>query len=161
MKVLGHIAVIAVLLLALVGAPAAYYGDFSKLLSPDLDTTSAATAIQDAPSGHYTIAINRDRHASSVLPDWVSFFSGEDAPLIMEDIACVALAGDLSGIEMAQSLQSRLPENQMKLRVEDAILALSKAESGNFDALVISDEAASAYGASSLYKLDFVEVINR
>ena len=165
MRVFAHIATIVVLLGVLGGIPLAVYGNIPKILgvaTGQTDTVSAATTIQEAPSGHFTIVINRDLHTDKkVLGDWETFLSGKDAPLIMEDVSCVAMNGDSAGIEMAGQLQSRLPENQMKLQIVDPVLALSKAENGIFDILVMSDEMALAFGASSLEALPFADVIHR
>ena len=148
----------------LLGVPVAMFADFNAIgaKAQGVDAVSSATVLQDAPSGHYTIAINRDKHPNAdVLADWVTFFSGKDAPLIMEDIECMALEGDAAGIEMAASLQSRLPENQMKLTVVDAVLGLSKADAGLFDVLVMSDEMAAFLSAETVAASGNVEVVNR
>jgi len=162
MRVFAHIATVVALLLAFVGLPAWLGGVNVSALLPGVDAVSAATAIQDAPSGSYTILINRDLHTNDeVLGHWLDFLAGKDVPLIMEDVSCVALEGDVAGIEMANSLASRLPANQMKVRVENGVLVLSKAEVGRFDIMVMSDETAEAFGASTTYDLPFVEVVHR
>lgn len=164
MKALAHFITIAVAAAVLVGVPFAAFANAQAIAASasGVDLVSSATTIQEAPSGHYTIMINRAKHVDSkVLGDWVTFFSGEDAPLIMEDISCVVIAEDPAGIEMAESLQSRLPANQMTVRVEGATMALSKADAGLFDVIVMSDEVAQAYGADSIVSSQDVEVINR
>ena len=62
---------------------------------------------------------------------------------------------------MAESLQSRLPENQMKVRIVDGVLALSKAEAGLFDVIVTSDEMAKALTADTVAASRNVEVVHR
>ena len=164
MKLFEHAITIALAAAVLLFVPAAAFADFDALSAKlsGVDTVSAATAIQDAPSGRYTVLINRDKHQNEkVLGDWVTFFSGKDAPLIMEDIDCMAMVGDVAGIEMAKSLQSRLPENQMKVRVVDGVLALSKAEAGLFDVIVMSDEMARALTADTVAASRSVEVVHR
>ena len=164
MRIAPHIIAIIVAAAIFVGIPVAVFADFGALSAKvqGIDVVSSATEIQDAPSGRYTILINRDKHQNAdVLADWVAFFSGEDAPLIMEDVRCVALEGDAAGIEMATSLQSRLPENQMKLTVQDAVLGLSKADAGLFDVIVMSDEMAEALSAQTVYASGNVEVVRR
>lgn len=162
MKAFGHIVCIAALALVLIGVPVALYANPAVFTAETPDAISSATTIQEAPSGHFTIYINERMHAKKdVLADWETFFRGEDAPLIMEDITCIALAADPAGVDMAKSLQSRLPENQMKLRTEEAMIALSKAEAGVFDCLVMSDEAVAANDASRLESLGFVKVVHR
>ena len=127
-----------------------------------VDTVSGATTIQDEPSGHFTVLINSDLHTDAeVLGNWETFLAGDPAPLIMEDVACMAIEGDAAGIELAEQLQSRLPANQMKVYIEQGVLAVSKAEAGHFDILVMSDEMAESLGAQTLYDLPFVDVIHR
>ena len=164
MRLIPHIATMAIAAAVLLVVPFAAFANVDAMAGKlsGVDTVSSATAIQDAPSGKYTILINRDKHANAeVLADWVTFFSGEDALLIMEDIDCMALAGDPGGIEMAESLMSRLPENQMKLTVSDPVLALSKADAGMFDAIVMSDEVADAMSAGTVSANQNVEVVRR
>lgn len=162
MKVVAHIVTVVVALGLLLGVPAWRSVDFGALLAGGVDALSSATTIQDAPSGKYTILINRARHTDEeTLAEWETFFSGGAVGLIMEDVDCTALASDAAGLEMATSLQSRLPENQMKLHVEEPVLALSKAENGLFDILVMSDEAAAQYDSSALEAASDVAVVHR
>ena len=162
-QALVHIVTIVGLLAACVGVPAWLAGvDVVALAQGGTDLVSSATTIQDAPSGSFYVFLNRDLHTDQeVLGYWVDFFEGKDVPLIMEDVSCVTLAGDSAGLEMAQSLASRLPANQMKIRTEDATLALSKAEVGRFDVLVVSDEAAAQANVDALLADERVEVIHR
>ena len=164
MNLLKHIATFGIAAAILIGGPVAAFANFDAIGAKlaGVDTVSAATTIQDAPSGHYTILINRALHRNAeVLSDWVTFFSGEDAPLIMEDVDCMALDGDAPGIDMAKSLMSRLPENQMKLHVVDAVLGMSKADIGQFDVLVMSDEMYEALSADTVAQHQDVEVVRR
>jgi hypothetical protein len=62
---------------------------------------------------------------------------------------------------MAQRLASRLPANQMKVRAEDGILMVSKAEVGRFDIMVLSDETAAALDVTELASDPNVEVVHR
>lgn len=117
----------------------------------DADTVTSASLILDAPSGEYVVFLNRARHPDpAALSHWEDFFAGKDVPVIYEDISCIAIEGDLGGIEMATSLQSRLPEHQMTLRTEEGALLMSKAERGLYDVVVLSKEAADAYDVSAL-----------
>jgi len=79
------------------------------------------------------------------LDEWIKFFSGEETDIIFEDIACSVADGDSLGLEMAKSFQSKLPENQMKIKEEEAILTVSRAEEGKFDVLLMSKEFAQSY----------------
>ena len=162
MKALAHVATVLIVLAVTLGIPTLRYVDVGALLSGGIDTISSATTIQAAPSGSYTVLINKDLHTDEeTLAQWVDFFEGKDVSLIMEDISCVALSSDAAGLDMATSLQSRLPENQMSVRTENAVLALSKAEQGVFDTIVMSDEAAAQYTASTVYNMDNVVVVHR
>ena len=162
MKVVWHIVAIVVLLGVFVALPFLSSINMEALRAGETDAVSSATAAIDAPGGSDTIFINTDEHPDKeVLADWETFFSGEDAPLIMEDITCVAVKSDPEGIEMAKSLQSRLPENRMTLRLEDGVLALSKAEAGKFDTMVMSEETANIFEAETLYDNPNVVVIHR
>ncbi len=163
MRVLAHIGIVVALLVAFLVVPAWRVGiNAQALFLGDNDLVSSATTIQEAPSGTYTILINHDRHPDDeAYAYWLEFLAGNDVPLIMEDVTCVALAGDSAGIEMANSLASRLPANQMKVRIEDGTLALSKAEVGRFDIIVMSDEAAISLDASTVASKPFVGVVHR
>lgn len=163
MRAFSHIACIGTLLLAFFCVPC-WLGkvNVAALLPGSTDLVSSATAIQEAPSGHYTIFINTDLHTDAeVLELWKSFLAGEDVPLIMEDVTCVTAAGDAAGIEMATSLASRLPANQMKVYTEDGTLVMSKAEVGRFDIMVLSDEKAKSLDVQQLEANPRVEVVRR
>ena len=163
MRVAEHIGTVVALLLAFFAVPGWMGGvDVGALATGDADLVSSATVIQDAPSGTFTIFVNRDYHTDEeVLLLWRDFLAGKDVPLIMEDVSCVAVEGDVAGIDMANSLASRLPANQMKVRVENGTLAISKSEAGRFDILVLSDDAADRLDVQKLESLPNVEVVHR
>ncbi len=71
---------------------------------------------------------------------WESFFRGEEIDFLFEDITCTVASQDALGLELAKSLQSRLPENQMTVKREDAILVLSKIDYGRYDVILFSRE---------------------
>lgn len=162
MRAFAHIATVIAALALSVGVPIARHVDVAALLGNQTDLVSSATTIQAAPDGKFYILINGDRHPNKdVLADWVTFFEDKEAaPLIMEDISCVVCEGDAAGFDMATSLQSRLAENQMKLRTEQGILAVSKADAGLFDVMVLSEVAFENYGAQSIVERgSVVEVV--
>ncbi|MBQ9058221.1 MAG: hypothetical protein IJ125_03435 [Atopobiaceae bacterium] len=162
MNVLIHIASLVVSLVLFVGVPLAMTGQLGQLTAATPDVVSSATHMIDAPSGNYVIFLNAQRHTDpDVRQRWMSFLKGQDTELIMEDLSCVTCSGDPSAHDLALSLQSRLAENQMTVRVENPMLALSKAEHGYFDVLVLSSEAAEQYNAETVENLDFVEVVRR
>ncbi|MDO4536987.1 MAG: hypothetical protein Q4B54_02415 [Coriobacteriales bacterium] len=162
-RALAHIATIAVLLAVFVGVPVALgWVNLSALVSGQTDLVSSATTLQAAPDGGFTIFINGERHPDKeVLGYWKDFLAGKDVPLIMEDVSCVVCKDDIAGLEMAESLASRLPANQMKIHTEDGTLTLSKAETGRFDILVMSNEKAKSYDVSRLLSMSDVEVVYR
>lgn len=126
----------------------------------DTDAVSSASVVIDQPSGEYLVFLNRSLHEDSgTLTQWEAFFRGEEIGILFEDLSCSVADGDTAALAMAESFQSRLPENQMKLRTEDGILLLSKAEYGSFDVLIFSKEAADTYQAETLCEKDFVSVI--
>lgn len=120
-----------------------YKGLFS---SNEVDAVSSPSVIIDKPSGNYIVLINTRLHKDkSKLDQWISFFSGEETDIIFEDIACTVAEGDAKGLEMAKSFQSKLPENQMKIKEEEAVLVVSRAEEGKFDILLMSKDFADSY----------------
>lgn len=163
MRAFAHIGTILAALAIFVGGPILAFGDLSALTSSGTDLVSSATTIQAAPDGKFYILINGERHPNKdVLADWVTFFEDKEAtPLIMEDVSCVVCDSDAAGFEMATSLQSRLAENQMKLRTEEGVLAVSKADAGMFDVMVLSEAAYDNYAAQSIAKRPDVVVIVR
>ncbi len=123
-----------------------FYGLIAPLFgAKSADAVSSATVeVPEQPSGAFYILLNREKHAAS-LADWSSFFTGEgDLPIIFEDLDCLTAAGDEAGRQLAERYMALLPENQMRLRREDATLLVSKIEAGRFDAAVLSAEWAGA-----------------
>ncbi len=160
MRYVRHIAVCAAGVILLLVVPFLFTDGFARLIN-GTDAVSGASEILDAPSGNYTVLINRERHKSgSDMEAWREFFSGGDFTIIFDDISCVTLEGDESAHEMAMSFMSRLPENQMKLHSGSALQVLSKAEYGRYDMLLLSDEAAESYGISAIADSSFTEVIH-
>ena len=146
MKALEHIVIVAVALVLCLGLPAFLYLPGSG----GVDAVSGASLeAPDQPSGEFVVIVNRDRHTA--LREWADFFSEREVGVIMEDISCVTAAGDASGEQLARRYQARLAENQMRLRSENGVLAVSKAEKGLYDVLILSKEAAEAYDYSTVY----------
>ena len=160
MRFVKHIFIVIISLFVILGIPFMCTDYFKAWASGQTDALSSATVVLDQPSGEYVVLINTDRHTDEeALQTWVDFFEGKEIPVIFEDISCKVAKGDANGLEMAQSYQSRLPENQMLVEVEDGILMLSKAEYGKFDIIVMSKEMADSYTASTLFGEDTVRVI--
>ena len=156
--IIRHLGIGLLAALLLVGGP--IYAAYGPLGAAGSDAVSSATVIIEQPSGAYVVMINRDRHPKKENLDiWIQFFSGGDMEILFEDISCLVMDTDAAGLEIAKSLQSRLPENQMKLRTENATLLLSKAKYGEFDMILVSREAYDAYGAQVIGKESFVETI--
>ena len=162
MKAILHIVTIGALGMLLLAVPLLANVYVDALVTGWVDVVSEATEIQETPDTGYTVFINADLHPDAkVLADWETFFSGEDAPLIMEDISCRVIEGDEIGMDVAWSLQSRLPANRMRIRAEEGVLAFSKAEAGWFDVMVVSDECAEMYCAFTLEDNENIVVVHR
>ena len=159
MKVIRHAGVVIAALLLLAGVPVCRTGYFQNRLS-GVDAVSSATIIIDQPSGAYVVLINRDRHPDAEkLATWETFFSGEEIGFLFEDISCTVADSDAAGLELAKSFQSRLPENQMSVRLEDITLMLSKAQYGRFDVILMSREIYEASGAADEKRESYVDLI--
>ena len=159
MILLRHALVVTALLVLTLGIPLFATG-YPQRLASGTDAVSAATVVLAQPSGAYVVLINRERHPDAEkLATWVDFFNGKDIGFLFEDISCIVASGDAAGQKLARSFQSRLPENQMKVRTEDATLLLSKAEYGKYDVLLLSKEAFDAYQAEELLEKEDAEVI--
>ena len=160
MKVIRHIVIIIVALLVILGIPFSRTSYFAQLRNPGADAEASASIIIDQPSGEYVVLINEDRHTNAEnLAIWKDFFAGKEIPFLFEDIVCTVGSIDGGGLGMAQSYQSRLPENQMQIRQEDITLLLSKAEYKRFDIIVLSKEFADMFGASTLYDKEGIYTI--
>ncbi len=158
-SLLPHIALIALSLILLAGAPVASTGYVQRRLS-GADIVSSATVSLERPSGAYVVFINPALHKNKEnLAIWESFFRGEDIGFLFEDISCAVGNSDPIGLEMARSFQSRLPENQMTIRIEDTTLMLSKALYGKFDIIVMSRDSFNAFKADAAMDRDEVIIL--
>ena len=145
MKNLYHLAVILGALFVLVGVPVYASGYVQRKLK-GTDAVSSPTQILEQPSGAYVVMMNPLLHTNKEhLEVWHSFFRGEEIDFLFEDISCVVADTDAAGLELAKSFQSRLPENQMKVRTEDVTLLLSKLEYGRYDVALLSKELYDVY----------------
>lgn len=143
MKMIRHILIVCISILIIMGIPLFFTSGFQKWLNNDPDALSSASVILDQPSGNYVIFINEAVHPNKEnLETWKKFFKGEEISFLFEDITCYIATGDGPGLMMAQSYQSRLPANQMILKMEDGTLMISKAEHGIFDIMILSKEMA-------------------
>ena len=162
MKRVLHGLVLLAIVLALFAAPyRAFIGPIrlGSLFGGGVDAVSSASVILDAPSGSYVVLLNEARHQRYDTSDqWERFFKGESL-VIMDDVVCGVMEADAGGRQMADSYRSRLPENQMKVRAEDALMLLSRAQAGGFDVIVMSREFADAYRADTVCGLEGVRVI--
>ncbi len=162
MKIAGVLkhGVFTLLALALLFGTPFFAMGLYKTVGNDVDAVSSASVILDAPTGEYVVLINRNLHANAdKLNQWITFFQGGDPGVIFEDISCAVADSDAGGIDMALSLQSRLPENQMRIQKENGTLLLSRADFGKFDVILCSREYADAFGAASSYG-ENTEVVN-
>lgn len=158
MKAFKHIVFIAVFLFMCLGIPFLYFYNKGTILS-DVDVVSSASLeVPDQPSGTFYVLVNKNMH-SSTLEDWQNFFTEKEVGVIMEDISCLVSKGDVNGKELADRYLARLAENQMKITMEDGALIASKAEAGIFDVIILSTEAAQAYGYDQMAEDDSRVVI--
>jgi len=160
---LKHTGIIAAAVVLIVALPLWCTGYFDRLLSGSADAVSSASVVLDQPAGNYVILINKELHPDEeTLNDWIRFFRSsdeeEELAVIFEDLACSVAAMDAEGVEMANSLCSQLPENQKKIRKEDASLLMSRADEGLFDVIIMSKEFADSYHAETAYD-NSVEVV--
>lgn len=146
-------------LILIVGVPVLVTG-FLQKEAEGTDAVSSATTVIAKPSGEYVVLLNKTYHKNQDnLDEWNEFFLGGEIDYIFEDISCVAMDNDSTGVELAKSFRSRLPENQMRIRTEDAALMLSKIEHGLFDVAIISKEIYEAYNMSALIAEDQTVII--
>lgn len=141
-----HIAADLVIIFALAGIPVLMYCD---LPVKGYDAVSSASIeLPDSPSGEFLIIINRDLHEDTA-EDWKDFFEGDYLKVIFEDINCMVPDGDVTGLELANRYMAILPENQMRVSGDDAVLIASKLEAGYVDIAILSADMADALGIST------------
>ena len=167
LKVLKHIGIIAAGVILIIGVPLWCTGYITSLFSDEADVVSGASLIIDRPSGEFVVLINKKLHTNKEnLEKWVKYFSGTEGDeilIIFEDISCSVAEGDVTGLNMAESFQSRLGTsstglNQMEIEQSEASLLVSRADYGKFDVIIMSKEFADAYSLDTAYGSD-VEVV--
>ena len=160
MQILRHVLAVGLGIFLCLGVPLLRCGvNPLSLLSGTADAVSGATVEPpDSPSGNYVILLNRSRHPDSI-PEWRAFFREEPVGVIMEDLVCMTPASDVTGRQLAERYQLRLAENQMKLKPQDGLLLVSRAEHGLFDVIVLSEEMEAHYDYSRAEALPETEVI--
>ena len=146
MKRLGHAVVVLILLFAFLGIPALKYrGRIAGLIGADVDAVSGASVeLPDSPSGRFYVLFNPEKHPDTA-DVWTDFFTEQPTDVIFEDLDCMVADGDEAAIQLAGRYQARLAENQMTVRRENGLMAVSKVQWGAFDVFVISEEMADAY----------------
>ena len=155
-----HLAADLAVILAAIGLPYLTTDHFRQL-GQGTDAVTSASVILAQPSGEFLVLLNTAKHPDAKnLALWEQLFTGDEAPVIFEDICCLTAKNDSAGQEAAASFQSRLPENQMQVRAIDATLLLSKADVGCFDLIILSQEAADAYGAESAFARGDIRVLH-
>ena len=153
-KKLIHITVVAGTLFLCLGIPTLVYVENFPLFSGTVDAVSSASMeLPEQPSGEFVVFLNTAKHPDTSR-QWSVFFSGEDAGVIMSDIDCMVIDGDAAGLQLAERFQARLPENQMRIKRENGLLLVSKAEYSLFDVMILSREMADAYKLKSVYAAD-------
>ena len=158
-KALAHLAVILACLLVLPGIPGIYYLNKTGAFSGTVDAvTGASMDLPDQPSGNFFVLINTKNH-SDTLGEWTDFFQERPVGVIMEDINCLTVRGDVTGGQLADRYRARLAENQMKVRTEDGTLVVSRAEEGLADVIILSEEMADFYDYTGAFARSDMDVI--
>ncbi len=139
-RIILHIIITLALIILTVGVPSAYILTRSGGKMTDA-VSGASMKLPEKTSGEYLILVNRSLHEDTI-DEWTAFFRDEKMDVIFDDINCIAPRGDGNAIKTAERLRAQLPENQMRLRSEDATLLASKAENGCIDAAIFSKEFA-------------------
>ena len=151
-------------LFLVLGIPFLCTGTLQKMRSEaSPDEVSSATAVIESPDGKFLVFINRSLHKNQeTLEDWLLFFKGEEVSYIFEDIACSVAESDPGAITLAESFQSRLPQNQMKIQTEDTALFVSRAEYQKFDIAIMSVEFAekNSVPCDTKKAVDMIEIQN-
>ncbi|MBQ9680544.1 MAG: hypothetical protein IJV48_07680 [Ruminococcus sp.] len=133
-------------------------------IGAQVDAVTKATGdivYADDIDGSFTVLINKDMHKDAeALAEWITFFSGGEVGVIFEDVTCYVASNDPSGLEAAESFQSRLPENQLMIKTVPSGMLVDKAAHGVFDVIVLSDPIADTIGADKLFDIDTIEVIH-
>ena len=145
LRVLAHVLADCAVIAAVIGIPV-------LLSASRTDAVSSATTVIDAPSGEFVVLQNCGRLSEDAF--WEQFFSGQEVDFCFEDITCIVAQSDRAALDMALSFQSRLAENQMKIRQEDMTMMLSKAEHGKFQVIILSKEFAEQNHADSAVQGD-------
>ena len=141
-RLLFHIFMSLTAAFLLAGLPAGFVLYQTLEEAPDA-VSGASIKLPDKPSGEYIVLLNRSLHEGSA-DDWTAFFRDGELNVIFDDISCIAAQSDAPAIQMAERFRAQLPENQMRLRRENALLLASKAENGCIDAAIFSKETAEA-----------------
>ena len=145
MRVLKHVLVVLLALFVTLGIPFLRYADLNALVSGSADAVSQATmALPDTPSGNFVVFINRQKHPNS-LDQWSAFFAEADYGILLEDVHCMVITGDVNGQQLAERYQARLVKDQMTLYRENGVLAASRLDNGLYDMLILSQEMAEAW----------------
>ncbi|MBR1811066.1 MAG: hypothetical protein IJ766_05380 [Clostridia bacterium] len=150
-------------LLVILGVPFLSLGGASAFRTDGVDAVTGASTFAfnpDEVSGEYVIYINHTYHEKrDTVGLWTAFFSGENVPVIMDDISCLVASNDPAGMEYAQICQARLPENQMRIKSVNALLLLSKADYGAFDVIILSKPLVDAYAAASVSENQYITTV--
>ena len=147
LKCLGHVMLVTVVLMLLAGIPVLTHFDLFGTTGDTDAVSTASIPLPDQPSGDFVVLMRTSMHEETI-DDWKVFFTGEDLPVIFDDISCLVAEGDVNGQQLAERFQVLLPENQMKIRTENPTLLASKVEAGYIDVAVFSREMADALDLS-------------
>ena len=158
---LAHVACVLVLVLLCLAAGAWTSGfDLSLLKYQGVVEEGVATSGAGESGQSYVVFLNTRAHPDAdERAGWVALFSGDDASRVTGAATCLTAAGDVDARNLALRLAGRLEAGQLSVRVDDAMLIVSKAEVGRFDILAMTAGVAEALDVSVLEADPSVEVV--
>ena len=139
-KTILHLSLTLGLSFAIFGLPILSNLDFGGASSI---SSGGTISLPEKPSGEFRVYMKTSPHLEN-LSKWEAFFKGdeENITVIFDDIVCSVTSSDPSAYELGLRYQIYLPENQMKLKRENATLLASKVETGHIDVAIFSKEVA-------------------
>ena len=150
LKCLGHVMLVTVVLMLLAGIPVLTHFDLFGTTGDTDAVSTASIPLPDQPSGDFVVLMRTSMHEETI-DDWWVFFTGEDLPVIFDDISCLVAEGDVNGQQLAERFQARLAENQMTIRQANPTLLASRADAGVYDLIIVSAEMADAITLPTAY----------
>lgn len=161
----------AILLLILAGVIFLLLNVSNRTISVDAltgPTPHSRVHVEPVPASEedYVVYLNSDRikNIKDVIRAFTSSSENTDSSLASASDSPIILtvaSGDDNASEMAGQLRENAKNAGIaaEIHTEDPLLAVSKAETGRFEVLVLSDTVREQYEADTLLKKNFVEAI--